>query len=158
MPALEDMKAARELLLEADEDITDALAKVNSAITEMEGETPPEPPPTPPPPPPTPPANTVQMQVKADPRCKTWCFQVWNETQGKLVEKRNKVEPIGYPIMQEYFSQEGKRITYSKGTVLTFFPDLVEADGSVDYMELALAKGDRGQRLFVARPDLMKLG
>ena len=97
------------------------------------------------------------MQVKADPRAKTWVFQVWNEIQGKLVEKRNDVKPVGKPIMQEYFTKEDKRLTYALGTQLRFLIDPEDADGSIDYMELASVKGDRGQRLFMARPDLMKL-
>lgn len=133
-------------------EIEDAVADLIGSVIDLDtgGGTPP------PPPPPPPPATdeTVMMEIKEDPRAKTWCFQVWNSNQGRLVEKRNGSQ---FPIMQEYLTEGGKRLTYNKGVQVRLLPDLVNADGSVDYMELYKVFGDHGQRLFIKRPDLMKL-
>lgn len=149
MSVLDKLKAARPQLVSA-------LDNLDKAIVELEAETPQPPPPSPPtPPPPT--VRTVRMQVKADPHCKVWCFQVWNETKGKVIEKRNDVLPVGQPIMQEYFDDDDKRTTFNKGLILTFLKDLVNADGPIDFMELANAKGAHDVSLFVKRTDLSKL-
>lgn len=154
MSALEKLKAARDKLVVLDGELDSAIVTLNAGIEELEAGSPPAPTPTPGP---QPSPNTVRMRVKADPHCKVWCFQVWNAEKGKLIEKRNSVEPVGQPIMQEYFDDDDKRTTFNKGLVLTFLVNVVNADGPIDFMELADTRGDHNVRLFVKRIDLGKL-
>ncbi len=140
---LTKVKAARDLL--------------NQFIAENEGIPPqPSPPSSSPSPSSSPqPDNTWTMTVKADPRAKTWTYQIWNENQGKLVDKMNEADPPK-PIMQEYLDKNGNRLTLPNGMYIQTYKDLTDADGTINYYQLYNMFGDRGQKLYVAQPDMTK--
>jgi hypothetical protein len=152
MPAIDELKEARNLLLEADGEIQGALGKIDNAIAELEG-TPPIPPvPTPPPAPST---DTWLMTVKEDPRTKAWCFEVWNENRQELVPK---VDGAGKPIIQEYLDKTGKRITFDKGVQVRTYREVTTATGGGLYHRISNRGGDRGQMLFLLKAHMMKPG
>jgi hypothetical protein len=162
MPDITKVKAARDALVEIYAKADEAATNLNDFIAEYEAQppAPPVPPVPPTPPPPEPPATTWEMLVKPaqadDPRTKAFCYQVWNSTQGRLVEK---VNANGKYIMQEYLSMGGARLTYNRGVKVRVYREIIdtEADGPIDYHELYVPLGDRGQRLFLLKADLMKL-
>jgi len=97
---------------------------------------------------------TVSPEKPDDPRTKVWVFQVWNKTEGKVVEKRNKEEK---PIMQEYLSDDGKRITYNRGEKVVTYKAITDTDGSTpDCYEIYNLFGDHGVRLFLLRTEVTK--
>lgn len=129
------------------------LEELAAVVEALDGTTPPTPPPTPPPS-----DDTWMMTTKT--QTKAWCFEVWNETQRRLVEKRNGVRnaeyPKGQPIMQDYKDMDGELKIFAKGTKILTFKKLVNADGSRDYYECVAIRGDRNQHLFLWKDEVMK--
>lgn len=98
------------------------------------------------------PDNVWTMTVKGD-KAKTWTNFVWNETQGKLVEKKNAE---GKPIMQEYFDKSGNRLLLIGGSKVDTYKTITDSDGTINHYKLFNRTGDREQPLYVAQPDVMK--
>lgn len=97
---------------------------------------------------------TVRPEKEDDMRTKVWCFQVWNSTDGKLIEKRNKEDK---PIMQEYFSDDGKRITYLRDEKVVTYKAIMDTDGSTpDCYEIYKRLGAHGERLFLLKTEVTK--
>lgn len=97
---------------------------------------------------------TVRPADEEDQRAKVYCFQVWNEDQGKVVEKRNKEQK---PIMQEYLDDDGKRITYDRGDKVVTYKAITDTDGSTpDCYKIYNYFGDHRVELFLLKTDVIK--
>lgn len=134
------------------------IINLRSDVDALKESTPNEPPTPDPTPDPEPAPNTWTMTVRPENKdaehAKVYCFEVWNEKQSKLVEKRNGEKK---PIMQEYFSDDGKRIVYDRNAPVITYKSLIDTDGSTpDCYEIYKKFGDHGARLFLRKTDVMK--